>query len=115
MARRGGFGGGMMPGNMNNLMKQAQKMQKQMEEQAKECESKEFTATAGGGAVSVTISGKREVTKVNLDKDAVDPDDVEMLEDLIMAAMNEAMRQLEEANKNSMGKLAGGLGGGLPF
>ena len=110
MARRGGFGGGMMPGNMNNLMKQAQKMQKQMEEQAKEFESKEFTATAGGGAVSVTISGKREVTKVNLDKD-----DVEMLEDLIMAAMNEAMRQLEEANKNSMGKLAGGLGGGLPF
>ena len=65
--------------------------------------------------MSVTISGKREVTKVNLDKDAVDPDDVEMLEDLIMAAMNEAMRQLEEANKNSMGKLAGGLGGGLPF
>ena len=63
----------------------------------------------------MTISGKREVTKVNLDKDAVDPDDVEMLEDLIMAAMNEAMRQLEEANKNSMGKLAGGLGGGLPF
>ena len=115
MARRGGFGGGMMPGNMNNLMKQAQKMQKQMEEQAKEFESKEFTAPAGGGAVSVTISGKREVTKVNLDKDAVDPDDVEMLEDLIMAAMNEAMRQLEEANKNSMGKLAGGLGGGLPF
>ena len=115
MARRGGFGGGMMPGTMNNLMKQAQKMQKQMEEQAKEFESKEFTATAGGGAVSVTISGKREVTKVNLDKDAVDPDDVEMLEDLIMAAMNEAMRQLEEANKNSMGKLAGGLGGGLPF
>ena len=115
MARRGGFGGGMMPGNMNNLMKQAQKMQKQMEEQAKEFESKELTATAGGGAVSVTISGKREVTKVNLDKDAVDPDDVEMLEDLIMAAMNEAMRQLEEANKNSMGKLAGGLGGGLPF
>ena len=69
MARRGGFPGGAMPGNMNNLMKQAQRMQKQMEEQQKELEEKEFTAAAGGGAVEVTISGKKEVTKVKLQHD----------------------------------------------
>lgn len=114
MAKRGGFPG-MMPGNMGNLMKQAQKMQKQMEEQAKEFESKEFTASVGGGAVSITVSGKKEVISVKLDKSAVDPDDVEMLEDLIMAATNEALRKLEEENKSSMGRLAGGLGAGLPF
>ena len=115
MARRGGFGGGMMPGNMNNLMKQAQKMQKQMEEQAKELEAKEFTAQAGGGAVSITVSGKKEVVKVEIAREALDPDDVEMLQDMIMAAANEALRQLEEANSAVMGRLTGGLGGGLPF
>ena len=87
MAKRGGFPGGGMPGNMANLMKQAQKMQRQMEEQQKELETKEFTAAAGGGAVEVTISGKREVTKVKLDEEVVDPDDVEMLEDLVVAAV----------------------------
>ena len=86
MAKRGGFSGGMMPGNMNNLMKQAQKMQKQMEENARELESKEFTATAGGGAVTVTVSGKKEVVSVKLSEEVVDPDDIEMLEDLIVAA-----------------------------
>lgn len=83
-----------MPGNMNNLMKQAQKMQRQMEENQKALEEKEFTATAGGGAVEVTISGKREVTKVKLDEEVVDPDDIEMLEDLIVAATNEALRKV---------------------
>lgn len=111
MAKRGGFGGGMMPGNMNNLLKQAQKMQKQMEEQAKELESKEFTVSSGGGAVSVTLSGKKEFTSVKIDKDAMDPDDVEMLEDMILAAVNEALRKLDEESKSSMGM----LGGGLPF
>ncbi len=118
MAKRGGFPGGMMPGNMNNLMKQAQKMQKQMEEATKELEEKEVTATAGGGAVEVTISGKREVTKVKLAEEVVDPDDIEMLEDLIMAATNEALRQIEEASQQSMSRITGGLGGmggGLPF
>lgn len=118
MAKRGGFPGGMMPGNMNNLMKQAQKMQKQMEEATKELEEKEITATAGGGAVEVTISGKREVTKVKLAEEVVDPDDIEMLEDLIMAATNEALRQIEEASQQSMSKITGGLGGmggGFPF
>ena len=114
MARRGGYPGGGMPGNMANLMKQAQKMQRQMEEQAKEMETKEFTATAGGGAVEVTVSGKREVVKVILDQEVVDPDDVEMLEDLIVAATNEALRKVEEASASAMSKLTGGLGGGMP-
>ncbi len=114
MAKRGGFPGG-MPGNMNNLMKQAQKMQKQMEEATKELEDKEVTASAGGGAVEVTITGKKEVTKVKLAEEVVDPDDIEMLEDLIMAATNEALRKIEEASQQSMAKITGGLGGGFPF
>ena len=114
MAKRGGFPGGGMPGNMANLMKQAQKMQRQMEEQAKEMETKEFTATAGGGAVEVTVSGKREVLKVKLQEEVVDPDDIEMLEDLIVAATNEALRQVEDANASAMSKLTSGIGGGMP-
>lgn len=116
MAKRGGFPGG-MPGNMNNLMKQAQKMQRQMEEAQKELEEKEITAKAGGGAVEVTVSGKREITRIKLSEEVVDPDDIEMLEDLIMAATNEALRELEEFSSNSMSKITGGIGGlgGLPF
>ena len=108
MAKRGGFSGG-MPGNMNNLMKQAQRMQRQMEEAQKELEEKEITAAAGGGAVEVTVSGKREITKVKLSEEVVDPDDIEMLEDLV----NEALRQLEEISASSMSKITGGIGGGL--
>ena len=115
MARRGGFPGGGMPGNMGNLMKQAQKMQRQMEEAQKELEEKEVTAAAGGGAVEVTVSGKKEITKVKLSEEVVDPDDIEMLEDLIMAATNEALRQMEEMAQSSMAKITVGLGGGLPF
>ncbi|MCI8598831.1 MAG: YbaB/EbfC family nucleoid-associated protein [Lachnospiraceae bacterium] len=117
MAKRGGFpGGGMgMPGNMNNLMKQAQKMQRQMEESKKELEEKEYTAAAGGGAVEITVSGKKEIVKVKLSEEVVDPDDIEMLEDLIMAAANQAFRQMEEDSAAAMSKLTGGLGGGLPF
>ena len=96
---------------MNNLMKQAQKMQKQMEENQKALEEKEFTAAAGGGAVEVTVTGKREVMKVKLSEEVVDPDDIEMLEDLIAAATNEALRQAEEAASSAMAKLTGGLGG----
>ena len=117
MAKRGGFPGG-MPGNMNNLMKQAQKMQRQMEEAQKELEEKEVTAAAGGGAVEVTVSGKHEITKVKLSPEVVDPDDIEMLEDLIVAATNEALRKVEQENQAVMSKLTGGLGGlggGLPF
>ena len=110
MAKRGGFPGG-MPGNMTNLMKQAQKMQRQMEETTKELESKEYTATAGGGAVAVTISGKKEIISVKLSEEVVDPDDIEMLEDLIVAATNEALRKVEEEASAAMSKLTGGLGG----
>ena len=117
MAKRGGFPGGGMPGNMNNLMKQAQRMQRQMEESQKELQTKEFTAKAGGGAVEVTVTGKKEITKVKLSQEVVDPDDVEMLEDLVMAAANEALRMAEEANAEVMNKMTGGLGlgGGFPF
>lgn len=114
MAKRGGFPGGMgMPGNMGNLMKQAQKMQRQMEESQKALEEKEFTASVGGGAVEVTISGKKEVTKIKLSEEAVDPEDIETLEDLIMAAVNEALRQVETESQSAMSKLTGGMG--LPF
>ena len=110
MAKRGGFPGGLgMPGNMNNLMKQAQRMQRQMEESQKELETKEFTAASGGGAVKVTVSGKKEVVKVELTPEVVDPDDIEMLQDLIVAAANEAIRQAEEANAAIMNKMTGGL------
>ena len=90
-------------------------MQRQMEEQQKELETKEFTAKAGGGAVEVTVTGKKEVTKVKLAEEVVDPDDIEMLEDLVTAAVNEALRMAEEANAAMMNKMAGGLGGGFPF
>ena len=117
---KGGYRGGMPMGGRNQMqmMKQAQKMQRQMEENQKALEEKEFTATAGGGAVEVTISGKREVTKVKLQEEVVDPDDIEMLEDLIVAATNEALRKVEEESTAVMSKLTGGLGGlggGLPF
>ena len=109
MARRGGFPGG-MPGNMTNLMKQAQRMQRQMEEKTKELEEKEYTATVGGGVVT-------EVVSVKISPEAVDPDDVEMLEDLIVAATNEAFRKMEEESAAVMAELTGGLGGlgGLSF
>ena len=115
MAKRGGFPGGMgMPGNMNNLMKQAQKMQKQMEESQKALEEKEFSASAGGGAVEVKASGKKEIISVKLKEEVVDPDDIEMLEDLIMAAVNEVLRKVDDETQSSMSKLTGGLGmGGL--
>ena len=89
-------------------------MQRQMEEQAKEMETKEFTATAGGGAVEITVAGSREVLKVKLAEEVVDPDDIEMLEDLIVAATNEALRKVEEASASAMSRLTGGLGGGMP-
>ena len=115
MAKRGGFPGGAMPGNMSNLMKQAQRMQRQMEEGQKELETKKFTAAAGGGAVEVTVTGKKEVVKVKLAEEVVDPEDIEMLQDLIVAATNEALRKAEEENAAMMNRMTGGLGGGFPF
>ncbi len=114
MAKRGGFPGGAMPGNMANLMKQAQRMQRQMEEGQKDLEVKEFSASVGGGAVEVKVNGKKEVLAVNISKEVVDPDDVEMLQDLVLAAVNEAIKQADDANNELMGKMTGGLGG-FPF
>ncbi|MGN0426050.1 MAG: YbaB/EbfC family nucleoid-associated protein [Acetatifactor sp.] len=113
MAKRGGFPGG-MPGNMNNLMKQAQRMQRQMEESQKEMETKEFVAKTGGGAVEAVVNGKKEVLRIKLAEEIVDPEDIETLQDAILAAINEALRQADEANAEIMGKMTGGLGG-FPF
>ena len=114
MAKRGGYPGG-MPGNMNNLMIQAQKMQKQMEETQKQLQETDYEGTAGGGVVKVVINGNKVVKSVGLAEEVVDPDDIEMLEDLIVAATNEALRAMDEDAQNKMGKLTGGLGGGFVF
>ncbi|MBQ4536791.1 MAG: YbaB/EbfC family nucleoid-associated protein [Lachnospiraceae bacterium] len=114
MAKRGGFPGGAMPGNMNNLMKQAQRMQRQMEDAQKEIESKEFTATAGGGAVEVTVTGKKELVSLKLAEEIVDPEDIETLQDSIVAAINEAMKKADDETSEMMGRMTGGLGG-FPF
>jgi len=104
----GGYGGG-MPGNMNNLLKQAQKMQKQMEEMQAELENKTIEVTSGGGAVKIVITGKRRIQSIELSPDIVDPDDVEMLQDLICAALNEAIRQVDEVTEKNMSGLTGGM------
>lgn len=100
-------GGG---GNMQKQLQQMQAMQRQMEQMQAELEEKEITTTSGGGAVSVTVNGKKEIVNLTLDKDVVDPDDVEMLQDLVTAAVNEAMRQIDEMSNAEMSKLTGGLG-----
>ncbi len=102
-----GFNGGFGGMNMNNLMKQAQKMQKQMEEAQKELETKEYEVTSGGGAVKIKMSGKKEITAVEIKPEVVDPDDIEMLQDLIMTAVNEAIRQADEAAASTMGGITG--------
>ena len=99
--RFNGMGGGMMP-NMNNMLKQAQKMQAEMEET-------KYDATAGGGAVAVTVSGKKELLEVKISPEACDPDDVEMLQDLIIVAVNDAMKKADEASASQMGKITGGM------
>tara|TARA_Y100001933_G_scaffold223303_1_gene234791 strand:- start:1031 stop:1375 length:345 start_codon:yes stop_codon:yes gene_type:complete len=98
-----------MPGNMGNMMKQVQKMQSQMQKTQEEIENKEFTASAGGGAITVKVNGKKEMLGIEIDEDVVDPDDVEMLQDLILAAVNEAMRTADDAMSKEMGKLTGGM------
>ena len=106
---RGGFPGGFGGGNLNNLMKQAQKLQREMEQAQQELEEKEFEASVGGGAVVVKVSGKKEVLSINIKEEVVDPDDVEMLEDLVLSAVNEALKKAEEETANKMGKLTGGM------
>ena len=111
MARQfGGFGGGMP--NMQQLMRQAQKMQDQMQKAQEELDEKVYEASAGGGMVSCKVSGKRELLELTIKPEAVDPDDVEMLQDLVMAAVNEALREGEKTREETMGKLApAGMGG----
>ena len=107
MAKRGGFPGGMggFGGmNINNLMKEAKKMQADLEKNQAELAEKEFEATAGGGAVLVKVSGGKQIKEIKNNKDVVDPDDVEMLEDLIMTSVNEALRKVDEAQAASFGK-----------
>jgi DNA-binding YbaB/EbfC family protein len=104
---KGGFPG--MGGNMNSLMKQAQKFQQQMEEMQKGLEDKRFEASVGGGAVTVVANGKKQLIEVKIKPEVVDPDDIEMLEDLIMSACNQALKIAEEETSSEMGKLTGGL------
>ncbi|ETP71253.1 DNA-binding protein, YbaB/EbfC family [Lachnospiraceae bacterium JC7] len=110
MAKHGGFPGGMPGMNMNNLMKQYQRMQRKLEETQEELAKKEYVGQAGGGAVKITVSGEKRVLKVEIDKDAVDPEDVETLEDMILAAANQALGEADEDSQSQMGKLTGGLG-----
>ena len=112
---KGGFRGG-MPGGMNQaaMMKQAQKLQQEMLRMQQEQESKTFTAKAGGGMVAATVNGKHEMVNLEINPEAVDPDDVDMLQDMIMAAINEAMRAADAEAANNMSRLTGGLNlGGL--
>ena len=95
--------------NMNNLMKQAQKMQQEMMKSQQELENKIFEVSSGGGMVTIGINGSHEVKSIKIDKEAVDPDDVEMLEDLILAALQEAHKQVSQASEDIMGKLTGGM------
>ncbi len=107
MSKRGGFPGGMggFGGmNINNLMKEAKKMQADMEKSQAELATKEFDATAGGGAISVKVSGQKVIKEIKINKDVVDPDDVEMLEDLILTCINEALRKVDSAQADQLGK-----------
>ena len=111
MSKKGGFPGGMGGMNMTNLMKQAQRMQRQLQEEQESFAEREFSAAAGGGVVEVRINGKREITSISLKEEIVDPEDIEMLEDLIVAAVNEALKAVEDAQAESMAKYTGGMGG----
>ena len=107
MGKRGGFPGGMggFGGmNLNNIMKEAKKMQADMEKSQAELAEKDFDATAGGGAISVKVSGEKIVKEIKIQKDVVDPDDVEMLEDLILTCINEALRKVDSAQAAQLGK-----------
>lgn len=98
-----------MGGNMNNMIKQAQKMQQQMLKMQEELEQRTVEASAGGGAVTVIATGKKEITEIKISPEVVDPEDVEMLQDLVLAAVNEAVRKAEEMVSSEMGKITGGM------
>ena len=102
-----GYGGG--PGNMQSMLKQAQKMQEDMQTAQAELEAKEYTASSGGNMVEATVNGKHQVLSLKINPDVVDPDDVEMLEDLVLAAVNEAIRAAASDSEQTMGAITGGL------
>ena len=106
---KGGFPGGFGGGNMNNLMKQAQKMQQHMMEMQKAIEEKEFVASVGGGMVTVSVNGKKDIQKVSIDPEVVDPEDVETLEDMILGALKEAMAKADEETQREMSRITGGM------
>lgn len=110
---KGGFRGGYPGGNQMNMMKQAQKMQQDMQRMQQELQIREFTATVGGGAVRATAYGSKVIKSIEIDPACVDPDDVEMLQDLVLSAVNEAMRMAEEATNSEVSKLTGGMGLGF--
>lgn len=110
---RGGFPGIPGGGNMQQLMRQAQKMQEKMVQMQEELDERTYEATSGGGMVTATVSGRRELLSLAIDPKAVDPDDVELLQDVIMAAVNEALRTGEETREAEMAKISGGMGGML--
>jgi len=101
--------GPMIPGNMNNMMKQIQKMQKDMTDAQEKIEAESYEATAGGGAIKVVVNGKKELISIDLKPEIVDPDDIEMLQDLIMVAVNEAMKIADETMNKTMSKFTGGM------
>lgn len=107
---RGGFPGMMGGANMQQLARQAQKLQQQMAKMQEELDAREFEATSGGGMVTAKVNGKRELLALTIKPEAVDPDDVEMLEDMVMAAVNEALRTAADTVEREMGKLTGGMG-----
>lgn len=107
---RGGFPNMMGGGNMQQLARQAQKLQQQMTKMQEEIEAREFEASAGGGMATARVNGKRELLSLTIKPEAVDPDDVEMLQDLVVAAVNEALREASETMEREMGKMTGGLG-----
>ena len=102
-------GGGGGPSNMQSMLKQAQKMQEEMAEKQAELEEREYDVAAGGGVVNVKINGRKEILSVKIDPEVVDPDDVETLEDLIVAAVNEAIKKVEEVSANEMQKITGSM------
>jgi DNA-binding YbaB/EbfC family protein len=109
---RGGYPGG---GNQMDMMRKAQKMQQDFLKMQQELEARKFEATAGGGVVKATLLGTREFESIEIKPEAVDPDDVEMLQDMVLAAVNEALRQCDETTNDTMSKMQNSMGGGFPF
>ena len=111
----GGMGGGMGGGNMQQLMMKAQKMQQDVQRAQAELNERDFTASSGGGMVSVTVNGAKDVKSIIINPACVDPDDVEMLQDMVLAAVNEALRLCDDTTSETMNKMQNGMGGGFPF